>query len=250
MKPIAIKELQEALFILTFQAGNMTTDNTEEVREDIRRAIAHIHGAIFSETPSTSRKFDLYKMTCDDMNTRPAMCGVFHQDGYKVASDTHVLFAVKESYDEHLEGHILDKTGQDIIGKYPNWHALTPKKEEGQGYALDTAKVYELIRKQKAEKKVLKCSTRPAYVKIADAFFRADCLAKVCAFMDAYGAKEIRVVAPNRAAAVFAPDGSWAIIMPSYYGRYIDELGCLSRQEPTASIWEKHRSGILAYEAA
>jgi len=248
MKATALKELQTALQYLNIvkDCGSL---NEGEVKFSVGEAIQAIKSAIYSETPTTGRKFDLNKVTCDDQ-ARPVLCGVLHRKGFKVATDSTVLVAVKETYAEELEGHILDKTGRDIIGVYPNWEALVPQKEAGQGYTLDTEKVYELLRRQKAEKKVNKYDFRQAYVKIGNAFFRAEKLAEVCAFMDAYGATEIRVIAPNRAAVVFAPDGSVAIIMPSYYGRYIDENGDLSSQEPTAKIWENHRDGILVYEAA
>ena len=38
-----------------------------------------------------------------------ALTGVYHDNGYKVASDAIVLVAIKSDYPEELEHHIIDK---------------------------------------------------------------------------------------------------------------------------------------------
>lgn len=253
MKPIATKELQEAISLLTFQAGNLTATTLEEVREDIRRAIAHIQGAIFSETPHTSTKFDIYKMASTD-ELRPVMCGVFHDKGYKVASDSSVLVAVKDAYDEALEGHILDRKGQDIIGAYPKWESVFPREDDDRrrAFTIDTAKVYELLRQEKAEKKAAgkHGKARPAYVKVGDTFFRADKLAMACTFMDAYGTREIITHGTNRAAAIYAPDGSKALVMPAYYARATGSNYYTKDDETVAEVFENGKDACLWLEVA
>lgn len=253
MKPIATKELQEAISLLTFQAGNMTATNIEEVREDIRRAIAHIQGAIFSETPHTSTKFDIYKMASTD-ELRPVMCGVFHDKGYKVASDSSVLVAVKDAYDEALEGHILDRKGQDIIGVYPKWESVFPREDDDRRkvFTIDTAKVYELLRQEKAEKKAAGRDrvARRGYVKVGDTFFLADKLAMVCTFMDAYGAKEITTYGPRRAAAVYAPDGSKALIMPAAFASNVNDCYYSYNTRCISDTYKKDKDAYLWLEVA
>ena len=226
MKPTALKELQTALQYLNIIHDDKGDLNAEEIKFSVGEAIRSIQGAIFSETPSTATKFDIFKIASKD-ETRPVMCGVFHDKGYKVASDATVLVAVKDAYDEALEGHILDRTGKDIIGKYPKWESVFPSEtsEEKKAYTLDTAAVYELLRQEKAEKKAAGRDrvARRGYVKVGDTFFRADKLAMVCAFMDAYGAKEITTYGPRRAAAVYAPDGSKALmaVLPMSWPRVL-----------------------------
>ena len=248
MKPIALKELQEAVRVLNHTLGDVCPTTIENAKEDIRIAIARINGAIFSETPSTSTKFDIYKMAAKD-ETRPVMGGVFHDRGNKVASDGVVLVAVKDAYDEALEGHILDRKGQDIIGKYPRWETVFPREEEtGTTHVVHTEKVYEALRIEKAEKKAAGRygESRMAYVKVGDTFFRADKMAMVCAFMDAYGAKEITTYGPRRAAAVYAPDGSKALIMPVVSCRYIGEDGNkVYKDTPMADVYKEHRGGAI-----
>lgn len=143
MKPEANSQLQTALKYLNIVHEDEGDLNAEEVKFSIGEAIQAIKSAIYVETPHTSTKFDIYKMASKD-ETRPVMCGVFHDKGYKVASDATVLVAVRDAYDEALEGHILDRKGQDIIGKYPKWESVFPSEtsEEKKAYTLDTAAVY------------------------------------------------------------------------------------------------------------
>lgn len=253
MKPEANSQLQTALHYLNIVHDDNGTLNAEEVKFSIGEAIRSIQAAIYVETPHTSTKFDIYKMAAKD-ELRPVMCGVFHDKGYKVASDSHILVAVRDAYDEALEGHILDRKGQDIIGKYPKWESVFPSEtsEEKKAYTLDTAAVYELLRQEKAEKKAAGRDgvARRGYVKVGDTFFRADKLAMICTFMDAYGAKEITTYGQRRAAAVYAPDGSKALIMPAVFAR---NGGCTyySQNEPTISdTYEKEKGAYLWLEVS
>lgn len=249
MKQTALKELQEAIRILNYTAGDICPTTIENAKEDIRQALERINAAIFAETPSTSTKFDIYKIAAVDP-MRPIMEGVNHRAGFKVASDCKVLVAVKDSYDEALEGHTLDKTGRDIIGKYPAWSSLFPSVE-GQHFTIETGKVYELLKAEKAEKKAAGKSPayRRAYVKIGEAFFPVASLAKLCTFMDAYGANDIQIYGPRHAAVVQTPDGSKALIMPQYTAKYIDDSGYLNDNELVRDVFDNKRDKCLWYEA-
>ena len=59
--------------------------------------------------------------------TQPYLNGVFHQNGYKVATDGLVLLAVKDTYSEELEGKVIDKDGNIIADNYPNWRSVVAK---------------------------------------------------------------------------------------------------------------------------
>lgn len=251
MKPIALKELQEAIRILNYTAGDICPSTTENAKEDIQNALKHIQAAIFSETPNTSRKFDLYKFASND-EIRPVMNGVFHDQGYKVASDCHVLVAVKEAYDEALEHHILGRTGDDIIGKYPMWQSIFPQEVKGEKFEIDSEKVYELLKAVKAEKKAAGKGgiVRRGYVKVGETFFAVESMAKLCTFMDAYGCHTLTIENRLRAAGVYAPDGSKALIMPVAYCQYHDEAGYLQDGDGCMTIFEKLHDKALWYEAA
>lgn len=253
MKQLALNQLQEAIRILNYTLSDINPNTVENAKEDIKHAIEQINGAIYSETPSTSRKFDLYKIAAND-ELRPALCGVFHNDGFKVSCDSHVLVAVKDTYDESLEGHILDKTGKDIIAKYPRWKDLIQKKEEGDGvFTIDTSKIYELVKAHKVEKKAAGKygPYRLAYVKVGDAYFPVERMAKLALFMDAYGTTEIHIKDRRRAAACYAPDGSVAIIMPVLYSSsYRTKDGQYHGESILPDVWEQKRDDMLWYEVA
>ena len=254
MKPTALKELQTALQYLNIIHDDNGDMNAEEIKFSVGEAIRSIQGAIFSETPSTATKFDIFKMTAKD-ETRPVMCGVYHSQGYKVASDSNVLVAVRDAYDEALEGHILDRTGKDIIGKYPKWESVFPREdgEDRRAHTLDTAAVYELLRQEKAEKKAAGNGAgiaRRAYVKVGDTFFRADKLAMICSFMDAYGATEIITHGPRRAASIYAPDGSKALIMPVAFASNSDRVYFSNNTPHISDTYEKEKDSYIWLEVA
>ena len=256
MKQDTLTELQEAVRFLNYTKENLSPDNLEDTREDIEIALKHIQAAIFMETPSTGRKFNLYKMTSND-EQRPVMGGIFHDGGYKVASDSHVLVAVREDYDEALEGHIIGKKGEDIIGKYPKWELVFPSKEQLEQnqdgeHAIDTAKVYDIIKLMKSEKKAAGKwgPWRRAYVKVGNTFFKAEQFALICNFMDAYNCNLIQTMGPWRAAQVIAPDWSKALIMPARTADYFDENGYKQPDREIAEVWEKHHDACIWYEVA
>ena len=54
----------------------------------------------------------------------PVLTGVYHDNGYVVGTNAHILLARKEDYNKSLEGKITNKKGEVIDGKYPNWRAV------------------------------------------------------------------------------------------------------------------------------
>lgn len=212
MKTESLNELREAVERLTY-----TATDPSNAKEDILKAIDNIRAAIYMETPAPSGKFNLRDFCADDENLRPVMCGVFHDGGFKVACDSHILAACKEDYETEKEGAIIGKDGRVIAGKYPKWREVVPSGES-QKVEIDSAKVYDLLKREKAENKLAgKYGVRQvAIVRVGDAFFKASFLAKVCKFMDHYGIKSMRVYGPRHAAKATAEDGSVSIIMPVF----------------------------------
>lgn len=236
MKPESIKEMQDAIAVLTYTATDLSN-----AKEDIKAVIEKLNAIMFMETPNVKGRFDLYDIASKD-ETRPVMCGIYHDNGFKVASDTHVLIAVKSEYDEALEHHIIGRDGRDILGKYPRWNVCLPTdNKETKTWEIDTAKVYDLLRAQKAEKKASgRRNALYAAVRIGDAYFRAEWLANVCRFMDHYGIKTFKTNGSRRAARVDAPDGSVAIVMPTgSINAWADKDGCYDRADRyPREVWD------------
>lgn len=103
----------------------------EQLLKDVqtyRQMYFEQHPEMPSATPKG--KFDIWKFVAKDKQ-RPAMTGVFHDKGFKVASDTHILVAVKEAYPKENEGKIIDKKKNVIKeAKYPKWRDLIQKGED------------------------------------------------------------------------------------------------------------------------
>ena len=88
--------------------------------------------------------------------THTMLTGVFHDKGYVVGSDTHLLLARKEDYDKLLEGKVTNKKGEVINGKYPNWRAVVNRRKQGKSWGVNLEELHAFTRgvltKPKTEK--------------------------------------------------------------------------------------------------
>ena len=242
MKPDSLKELQEAVAVLTYVKDNTVATNVEDAKEDIGRALNHLRSAIFMETPSGSTKFNLFDVADDDNGTRPVMGCVHHEGGYKVASDQKVLCAVKSDYPEDLEGKNIDRKGVVNDDRYPKWQLVFPKTKEGDGYEIDFEKVSQWRKEYATEKKINgKWGARKAYVKVGPAFFKLDLFAKMANFMKSQDTNVLYVGSSNRGATCYAENGSKGIIMPVRFAvienRDCDIAECWERKDDRVMIW-------------
>lgn len=107
--------------------------------------------------PKKKGKFNIWDYTVKDLY-RPVYEGVFHdkENEVAVATDSHMLVACKESYDESkvdVEGfHIgseskvltyrpIDKYGKFMNYRFPNWQAVIPPKD---GYLQEHVSLEDL----------------------------------------------------------------------------------------------------------
>lgn len=74
--------------------------NGEKIAHDYKSLADLIQQVIRAEatTEAKAGKFDYFKYADNSNSIRPIMQCVFHDEGYKVASDAHILIAVKDSY--------------------------------------------------------------------------------------------------------------------------------------------------------
>ena len=54
----------------------------------------------------------------DKDTPRPQLTGVYHDNGYKVGTDAHIMAMIKSDYPSELEGKIA-KDGSEIKGSSP-----------------------------------------------------------------------------------------------------------------------------------
>lgn len=201
-------------------------------------------------TPAKAGKFNIYNFVAND-EIRPTMCGVYHDRGNKVASDSHILVAIKEDYPAEYEGKVILKDGSFVyieeyiwnsenritdtikhdtsyVDKdghnhpiYPKWESIIPKTDEAVGYkpyTFDREKFFkwvdELRVAHKAEYgKGIKWHT-DWFVKVGPCGFKAEWFNRLIEAMDALGTDELYLHESGRRAAVAKSDKGIAILMP------------------------------------
>lgn len=152
---------------------------------------------------------------------KAALTGVFHDGGYKVATDAIVLAAIKSDYPEELEHHIIGKDGHDIRAKYPLWRTCLPDGKDYKPYRIETSK-FEAFLKERRE--AWKASTGKGTkwgqyrwtVKVGPAYFRAHKFETFLSGMKEIGATEILVTDKLRTAYA-KTDKGWVLIFPVLY---------------------------------
>lgn len=190
-----------------------------------------IESIIRLESESTTKsKFKIWDYVGKD-KIRPAMCCVFHDSGFKVASDSHILIALKEEYVPELEGKLLRKDGtiETEHTRYPQWRNVIPNPElNGMvPIVLDFAKIREIEKDFKAKVKALGSTYNNVlgYVKVADKYtFKLQLLMKMVRFMEHTGTNEILVDPDGRRAVLAVAGESRCILMPCYDPDPTEEL--------------------------
>lgn len=117
----SIKKLQNICTV----AENRCIDKSDA--EFIKTLVVEIIRAEESAAKAKSEKFNLYDYVEKNKSYRPVMECVYHDGGFKVASDGGVLIAMKESYDPSLEGRMFKKNGEELTDMvYPKWRRVIP----------------------------------------------------------------------------------------------------------------------------
>lgn len=108
-------------------------------------------------------KVDLYKFTSKD-KLRPALNGIYHKGGKVYATDAHILCRLSRTYDEANEGKVIDKTGKEIDGRFPNADAVIPNTEGWTAIPADFGKINEARTMWAAHKKLYKKNAKGRFI--------------------------------------------------------------------------------------
>lgn len=76
----------------------------------------------------------------------PVLTGVYHDNGYVVGTNAHILLARKEYYNKSLEGKITNKKGEVIDGKYPNWRAVVEGETTTNSWGINLDELHAFVR--------------------------------------------------------------------------------------------------------
>ena len=165
------------------------------------------------------KKFNIYNFTSSKMQA--ALTGVYHDNGYKVASDAIVLVAIKSDYPEELEHHIIDKDGKDVPSKYPHWKSCIPDGRDYKPYRIDPAQFEAFLKERRAawkasEGKGTKWGQYQWTVKVGPACLKAHKFETFLSAMKEIGATEI-LVYDARHTVYAKTDKGAALIFPVLY---------------------------------
>ncbi len=130
--------------------------NGEKIAHDYKSLADLIQQVIRAEatTEAKAGKFDYFKYVEKSNSFRPIMQCVFHDEGYKVASDSHILIAIKEDYPEEYEHRLLNADGSfEEHGTYPKWRSVIPKPDGYEPYKVDRKAFYDWLTQKRSEYK-------------------------------------------------------------------------------------------------
>lgn len=184
MKPESLKAMQNLIQNVEY---NVKDEQLAKYLKDEFTRIIRI------ESPQSSNsKFDFYKYAAKD-DSHPAMCGIFHNKGQKVVSNTYILIAKKEDYSEEFEGKILGKDGKFIEAKFPNYESVFPnlKKSAYTEHEVNFEAFADFVLQAKATAKLRGSDTSFAFVEIGGCYFRLDLFQLLVSYMKEIGAKTI-----------------------------------------------------------
>lgn len=171
------------------------------------------------------QRFNIYNF-CGTFQMKAALTGVYHDRGYKVASDAIVMVAIKAEYPEELEHHIITKDGVDIPAKYPHWKSCIPDGRDYQKYTVDFKKYDEFIKRRRKAWKSYEGRGIKWHedwtIKIGPAYLKARNFDRFAAGMKELGATEIYVM--DKRHSVYAKsEKGWVLIFPLLVERRDDD---------------------------
>ena len=224
MKEQSTRILSEVVLRCVYNEGEAVKNGDEAGRGEwvfVRERLIQVMRA---EQPSTSNaKFNLWNYVSKEDN-RPQMCGIYHEGGYKVASDCHILVFVKDEYPDNMEGKILLKNGSfvDECYQYPRWRSVVPSPDGRTTCTPDLGRYYDALGDYKTGRKA--GILNEFYVKVGPALFKGEAFKLMADYMRVHGVSGLLMKDGITCAYAEGPDGSGCILMP-VAGNHNDEAG-------------------------
>lgn len=191
--------------------------NGKKIAHDYKSLADLIQQVIRAEATTEAKggKFDYFKYV---ENRRPVMQCVFHDEGYKVASDAHILIAIKDNYPEEYEHKMLHADGSfEEYGTYPKWRSVIPKPDGYEPYKVDRKAFYDWLTEKRAEYKAetgkgKKFVSEWRY-QVGPAQFQAELFDKLLTAMERIGT-DVLMVKDARCSAYAQTEEGTALLMP------------------------------------
>ena len=117
---------------------------------------------IFESTNVKTSTFNIFNYCGKKDFLRPALNGVFHDKGQRVATDAYQVVVIKCDYPQEYEGKIIDKEGKEIDARFPNYEdVLLKSNRELTKISLDIEAIKSQFKQYKAFKKIDKIRKNP-----------------------------------------------------------------------------------------
>jgi hypothetical protein len=162
-----------------------------------------------ANTIAQNGKFDLSKYVCNN-EIRESLTGIYHENGFRIATNGSVLCAINGGYPDEFEGKIVSPKGQIIEGKYPSWQSVLPKVEDLTG-VIFTKNIENILQKIKEEQNVAKTTGTEVFVKIVHeeqtVFFEAKMFVLFLNFIKTYRKTSVGIKYNGSLSNIFAKDG-------------------------------------------
>ena len=218
--------VQQAISTLSLitSAENWSKSINDEIIDLLRRFLTSNQPDI-----NIKGKFDLYDYIVTEKyeaRCRPNLTGVFHQNGFRVATDAKILVALAEqSYNPEFEGKVIGKEANIIDDIFPDWKSVIPQKENfNKTWKIDRKQVVDAVKMCKQRKKEDKYNV--TLVHIDNVILNPESLLKLVDFAMFVGVNELYINTknPKKPVAVYAENGSVGILAHSEYFD-VEQLG-------------------------
>lgn len=187
---------------------------------DNKRLADLIQQVIRAETMTDAKKgkFDYFNYVENSKFVRPIMQCVFHDEGFKVASDSYILIAIKDNYPEEFEHKMLHADGSfEEYGTYPKWRSVIPNPDGYQPYTFDAQKFYGWLTERRAARKAETgkgCRFSDSWaVKVGPCYLKAESFDKLLTAMERIGATEL-MARDDRRAVYAKTEAGLVLLMP------------------------------------
>ena len=195
--------------------------NGEEIAHDYKSLADLIQQVIRAEatTEAKAGKFDYFKYVEKESNSlRPVMQCVFHDEGYKVASDAHILIAIKDNYPSEWEHKMLHADGSfEEHSTYPKWRSVIPKPDGYEPYKVDRKAFYDWLTQKRTEYKA-ETGKGKKFVnvwryQVGPAWFQAERFDKLLTAMERIGT-DVLMLKDARSTAYAQTEEGTALLLP------------------------------------
>ena len=184
-------------------------------------AVIYLKQFMLANQAKPNCKVNLYDL-CSDI---PVMNGIFHDKGFLVATDRHILAKIRNKYPEQLEGKIITKSGEEVEGRFPNYKAVMEKYEEMIDVSIIKEKVIEAVKQSKLEKKIGGIYQKQVLCKAGKQYFKAEMLLKLLLLCESEK-MQIREAKDSERAIMGknTETGSESLLMPVYVDRISEPI--------------------------